>query len=140
MEENHLGETKLWAESLIPPLVSWAAPGPTSVGCRGRDGGATACATDSGVRLSLPSCTRSPTPQEAPGPQISLHEQPSGEGGFTCSCGAMVARLPGSSRGVLRDRRLLQRSVGLGSRRRVPTRAHSDPKRSGPGAGREDAL
>lgn len=56
----------------MQPLIAWAVPGPTSVGCRGWDGGATACETDSGVLLSLPACTRA-FPQEIPSPKISLH-------------------------------------------------------------------
>ena len=55
------------------PHNAWALPRPTSVGSRGRDGGATDCATDSGVRLSLPACTCASRPPRGSQPHITLH-------------------------------------------------------------------
>lgn len=114
MEENHLGATRPWAESLRPLLVSWAVPRPTSVGCRGRDGGTAAGATSRGVQLSPTPCTRPSHPQEVPSPQTRLHRTAFRGGLIRCSCGAMVAGDCQDCRGVSGGPRRLQTPLGWG--------------------------
>jgi hypothetical protein len=79
INESHFGETRPRIESLVLSLIYPPVPAPTSVGGRGRDGGDTAGAIDSGVWLSSLAYAP-PAPQEVPIPQITIIKQPFGEG------------------------------------------------------------
>lgn len=122
MKKNHWGETSPEAYSLVLPLLSRAVPAPTSVGSHGRDGGVTACSTDSSVRPALPAHTP-PASQEVTNPEIGHHRTAFRRGRFSCSWGGMAARdCQGAPEEGQRDRRRLHCSVGLEIRGRVPTR------------------
>lgn len=70
----------------MPPLVSWAVPGPTSVERRGGDGGATAWATDFPF-LPAHAPTAPFSPKSFPAHRSAFNELASKDGGFGAAAG-----------------------------------------------------
>lgn len=103
---------------------------PTPTGCRGRDGGATACETHSGVRPSLPAHAPAVS-QEVPRLQIRHHRTAFPRGRVSCWYGAM-ADSPRHSERTLESADGFTAPFGWGQGDISKQGQNSEPIRSGP--------